>query len=240
MNALRGLLRVGNLDMLRYVHPCGVFRKSDKFGCEPYVFGTWLRLCQVLGERVRVKGKFDRAAVPSLIADLKRVMRQPGLCMEDLKSTLAKHGIIFVLVPHCAGVPVQGYTSLREDGAYQIAMTVREASADIFWFSLFHEIGHIHNGDLEKARRYGEACDNEQSVEDYADVFAKNTLLDPASYGNFVNAKNFTPQAIKAFTASQDVLPEIVVGRLEHGRYVSHSRYARSKRKYKLTAAMVA
>ena len=28
-------------------------------------------------------------------------------------------------------------------------MTIRQSYADIFWFTLFHEIGHILNGDIE-------------------------------------------------------------------------------------------
>lgn len=36
-----------------------------------------------------------------------------------------------------------------EDGALILCMTLRQKFADIFWFTLFHEIAHILNGDTK-------------------------------------------------------------------------------------------
>ena len=48
----------------------------------------------------------------------------------------------------------------------------RRHYADTFWFALFHEIGHILNGDMGISY-----CDD---VEDKADEYARNTLIPKA------------------------------------------------------------
>jgi len=35
-----------------------------------------------------------------------------------------------------------------------MVMTIRGAWADIFWFSLFHELGHIVNGDIGRTAKF--------------------------------------------------------------------------------------
>ena len=49
---------------------------------------------------------------------------------------------------------MQGYIFRRSDGVYQMVLTIRGAFADIFWFSLFHELGHIVNGDIGKSIKF--------------------------------------------------------------------------------------
>ena len=59
--------------------------------------------------------------------------------------------IDFSVMKNFRGAPVQGYIFRRSDGVYQMVLTIRGAFADIFWFSLFHELGHIVNGDIGKS-----------------------------------------------------------------------------------------
>ena len=68
---------------------------------------------------------------------------------------------------------------------YQMVLTIRGAFADIFWFSLFHELGHIVNGDIGKSIKFiddGSDVDKETA----ADLFARDRLLSPESYASFI------------------------------------------------------
>lgn len=101
-----------------------------------------------------------------------------------LKSCLAECGIKFSIVKHFRGAPVQGVIKKSNDGTLSLLMTTRRKFADIFWFTLFHEIGHIINGDIEdKLIDYDFA---KSEAEDKADEFAANTLIDAAEYESFV------------------------------------------------------
>ena len=52
------------------------------------------------------------------------------------------------------GAPVQGYIAKAKDESIRMAITIRGAYAGIFWFSLFHEIGHLYNDDLNKTTKF--------------------------------------------------------------------------------------
>ena len=73
---------------------------------------------------------------------------------EELRSIFAKYGIDFSIVKNFRGAPVQGYVAPKSDGSYQMVVTIRNAYADIFWFSIFHELGHIVNGDINKKTNF--------------------------------------------------------------------------------------
>ncbi len=92
-----------------------------------------------------------------------------------LKTVLGEYGIDFSVVKNFRGAPVQGYIFRRSDGVYQMVLTIRGAFADIFWFSLFHELGHIVNGDIGKSIKFiddGSDVDKETA----ADLFARDRL----------------------------------------------------------------
>ncbi len=77
----------------------------------------------------------------------------------------------------------------NDDGTLNLLMTTRWKFADIFWFTFFHEIGHIINGDIEdKLVDYDFA---KGEAEDKADEFAANTLINPVDYEGFVVKKGF-------------------------------------------------
>ena len=91
-----------------------------------------------------------------------------------LKTYLAECGIKFSIVKNFRGAPVQGVIKKNDDSTLNLLMTTRRKFADMFWFTFFHEIGHIINGDIEdKLVDYDFA---KGEAEDKADEFTANTL----------------------------------------------------------------
>ena len=87
----------------------------------------------------------------------------------------------------------------------------RRLNADTFWFTLFHEIGHIVHGDL------GITFDGKHChAEDAADIFAENMLIPPDAYQKFLNEHGhaITVQSIAHFANQINRDPSIVLGRL--------------------------
>ena len=108
----------------------------------------------------------------------------------------------------------------------------RRAYSDTFWFTLFHEIGHIIHGD------YGITPAHEaKGQEDSADMYAQNTLIPADKYAKFVAHNRFDLQSICAFAEEIGRDPGIVLGRLQNDGKVAFSNTALSKalrRKYKV------
>ena len=128
-----------------------------------------------------------------------------AVIQRDLKNVMEKYGIDFSVARNFRGAPVQGYISPKSDGIYQMVLTIRGAFADIFWFSLFHEIGHIVNGDIGKNLKFLD-YGNDQDKELAADLFASNMLLSPESYERFIQRKDFSIEAICRYAESQNVM----------------------------------
>lgn len=104
----------------------------------------------------------------------------------------------------------------------------RRLYSDSFWFTLFHEIGHIINGD------YGISFEKEKGkVEEKADLYAQNMLIDPEAYKCFVKRKRFDVAAIRKFAQEINRDPGIVLGRLQNDKLVGYSDYSLNALKHR-------
>lgn len=233
---LRKALRVSSLTNLQRILPSGAFRTSTKVTVNPTVVGAWLRICQLEGEKHNIKRSFNTKEIDGLIAELKKVMQKStDEYQKCLTEIFEKHGIKFSIVANFRGAPVQGYIAKDNDGVYQMSLTTRGATADIFWFTVFHELGHIVNGDIAKTSQYIDASTAENIArERKADEFAKNALLNPEKYADFVKKSDFSIWSILKFSRSQEVIPCIVIGRLQKEEHIPYNKYSAYKLHYKL------
>ena len=229
----RKALQISNIANLKELIPDGAFRMSAKTKTDPYVMGAWLRLCQIAGESRNVKTEFSIERVDELIAKAKIIMCSSGESVqESLTDLFGRYGIDFSVVRNFRGAPVQGYISKKKDGTYQMVLTIRGSYADIFWFSLFHELGHIVNGDLAKAEKFIDYNESAE-MEAEADAFASAKLIAPDAYSLFVKNSDFSIEAIREFSASQSIRPYIVIGRLQREKRLDYNRFSSEKVRYK-------
>lgn len=231
--SLRKVLQISNIANLKEMIPAGAFRIAANTTVNPNVLGAWIRLCQLIGDDKTVLSKFDKKYTNDLIKEIKNIMCQKDVSIQgSLRDVMVKYGIDFSVIRNFRGAPVQGYISQKSDGIYQMVLTIRGAFADIFWFSLFHEIGHIVNGDIGKNFKFlDDGSDYEK--EGAADLFASNMLLSPESYKMFVQKRDFSIEAISKYAKSQNVMPYIVIGRLQKEKYLDYRMYSNYKLRYK-------
>ncbi|MEK7112807.1 MAG: ImmA/IrrE family metallo-endopeptidase, partial [Patescibacteria group bacterium] len=92
---------------------------------------------------------------------------------------------------------------------------------DIFWFNLFHEIGHlVLHGKKEKFIEFNNRdLSSVQDKEKDADKFASNELIPEKSYLEFLE-NGLTKQGIISFAQGLGVHPSIIAGRLCHDKKV--------------------
>ncbi len=231
--SLRKALGISDISRLGNIVPAGAFRMSSCQQVNPYVLGAWIRLCQMESEGRAIESQYDVSKIDFLIMEIKKVMLDKNADIQsDLRHVMRNYGIDFSVAVNFRGAPVQGYLSKKNDGTYQMVVTIWGSYADIFWFSLFHEIGHIVNGDLGKNVRFlDDGSDLEK--EKQADLFARNRLMDPDAYQLFVAGNHFTIESIEQFAASQNVMPYIVIGRLQKEKYLRYDQYSHYKLRYK-------
>ena len=233
--SLRKALQMSNIANLKGIVPEGALRMSSKAKVDPYVMGAWIRLCQIAGEKRNVGTKFDIEKLDELVSKAKTVMCNAGESVQkSLTGLFAEYGIDFSVVRNFRGAPVQGFISKKNDGTYQMVLTIRGSYADIFWFSLFHELGHIVNGDVGGSINFID-YDGKSDIEAGANDFASTRLIDPSSYEEFVRCADYSLSAIKSFADSQRIRPYIVIGRLQRENLLEYNRYSSEKVRYKWT-----
>lgn len=231
--SLRKILQISNIANLKEMIPAGAFRMAVNTTVNYNVLGAWVRLCQLTENDKTISSKFDKKYINDLIHEIKNIMCQKDANIQrNLKDVMVKYGIDFSVVRNFRGAPVQGYIFQKSDGIYQMVLTIRGAFADIFWFSLFHEIGHIVNGDIGKNIKFlDDGSDYEKEIA--ADLFASNMLLSPETYEMFVQKGDFSIEAIQKYAKSQKVMPYIVIGRLQKEKYLDYRMYSNYKLRYK-------
>lgn len=230
---LRKYLGVSNLVSLASICPSGAFRMSQKANINQYVLGAWLCLCKKQISSERIDSVFDKRNVKRLIISLKEAMLSPNRDFEkSLFDLFSQYGIDFSIIHNFRGAPVQGYISRKEDGTYQMVLTIRGANADIFWFSLFHELGHIVNGDISRAGTYIDTSDD-KTREEAANRFACDSLIDSDEYEKFVSNGSFTFASISDFSKGLNIPPYIVIGRLQKEELIPWSCFQDKKPKLK-------
>ena len=134
---------------------------------------------------------------------------QPMEFCSPLQSLLSEYGIALIFLPHLKGSFLQG-ASFIDGKKIVIGLTTRGKDADIFWFSLFHELAHIILGHI------GQIMGTTEEDEKKADQWAKDTLISPIEFEKFKTHNDFTESSIHAFAAQQGIAPGIVVGRLQN------------------------
>lgn len=231
--SLRKTLQISNIANLKDMVPKGAFRMSVNSKVDPYVMGAWIRLCQLAGEKRNITTKFDVEKIDELVDKAKLVMcNEEESIQKSLIKLFGEYGIDFSVVRNFRGAPVQGFISKKKDGTYQIVLTIRGSYADIFWFSLFHELGHIVNGDVNSSINFID-YDGNADIEIGADVFASSSLIDTGAYEEFVRCADFSLSAIKTFAESQQIRPYILIGRLQREKLLEYNRYSSEKIRYK-------
>lgn len=194
---------------------------------DPYVLFAWQRMCELQTEDMQIDVPFDADRLAACIPDIKQQMFEPDpmKMVAALKNLFAQCGIAFDVVHHFRRAPVQGFIKQTKPNKVILCVTIRGKGADRFWFSLFHEIGHLLNGDL--TTRFVDFESVKAEIEDKADSYARNTLLDPSLYRAFIAEGNYTAlKEIKKFARTVGVPHWVVVGRLHKDEYLDWSLLA--------------
>ena len=233
---LRKFFNVSNLDSIPSIVSAGAFRAQTSVNYDPYVLFAWLKICESLSEKIETEYVPQEEQLEKLLALCPKIKELSLLPQEkfitELQNYFSSCGIAFVIIPAFEGVPVQGFIKTNQDGKTTIGMTFRQKRADIFWFTLFHEIGHFINGDSKQKFIDFESVENTRETK--ADNFAQKMLLDSSAYSQFVNENNVSLKRIISFAESQNVAPSIVIGRLQHDKVIGWHEYTDNIEKYEV------
>lgn len=220
---IRQLLGVSSLTSLETLNKAR-YRAQFAKNTSDNIMYTWQYLCEKKTETQTDK-QLDVKKLTNSLDQIKNVMHQDAAKHIDLiQEILNDCGVLFVVEKDVKKAPIKGLTVKTKKDQVMIALTIRGKFVDIFWFTLFHEIAHVINGDYLKNQEHWKK-DNE--MEKKADEFAANILIDKNLYKEFIIKNDFSIESIKSFSKINGVLPAIVIGRLMYDKYIPWGTYQR-------------
>jgi addiction module HigA family antidote len=195
-----------------WMRPAGVFRMSVKFKAEPGAVATWLRLGELQAQKVQTKA-YDKARFRRILDEIRKLTVQPCEVFQPRMIELAAAaGVAVTFVPEIKKCPVSGVARWLSPDKALIQLSLRYKTDDQFWFSFFHEAGHILN-DPKKEVYIDDGDSSDDDREGQANRFAGEFLIPPDRCARLHELT--TREEIKQFAKSIGIAPGIVVGRLQ-------------------------
>ena len=137
---------------------------------------------------------------------------------------LERLGVRFVFVGSLPGAKIDGAAFWLDPTAPVVAVSLRFDRIDSFWFTLMHELAHIHEGhaktgylDTELIGATVEQLSNRPEYEKRANRLASQWLIPEEALRAFVRNTRpyFGRKRVREFASRIGVHPGIVVGRLQ-------------------------
>ncbi len=198
-------------------HLEAAFRRPRNAKTSLYSLGAWLRKGEIIGTLAECEPYNEDAFLKALSAA--RALTAGGFA--DIASKLNRLfnqcGVAVALVPELPKAPACGATRWLTPKKALIQLSLRYKTDDQFWFSFFHEAGHIALHHKRGVLIEEVGCAGQE--EDEANRFAANTLVPPETWSAFkakLAGANISANSVLAFAKSAGVAPGIVVGRLQH------------------------
>jgi len=224
---LREFLQISDLTQIPKITYNAAYRAqlTSNVKVDPFVLFAWQRLCEKKTDNIQVKNSLDKDLLRKNVSKIKSLMfGKISEGVNEIQNILAECGVAFQVVKNFRGAPVQGFIKESSDGRLILCLTIRGKRADRFWFTLFHEIAHILNGDYKT--RFVDFDSVQGKAEQIADQYAGDTLISPELYRKFILSKDCTSwERIVAFAEAAGVKPFIVLGRLQNDEYLDWSDY---------------
>jgi HTH-type transcriptional regulator / antitoxin HigA len=225
---------VNSLSFIANTEPIA-FRKKDGVEIKEEGIATWLRCGEIESKKVALP-EYSAKKLQQALSKIKLLsVKKPEEFSTEIKQTLNLCGVSLVYIPHFSGIGVSGATRWINNNPL-IQLSIYYSWADIFWFNLYHEIGHLLlHGKKEKFIEF----DNRDLIaakdkEDEADKFASNELIPEISYREFVKY-SLTISGIIEFAKNLGIHPGIVAGRLCHDKRADWSKVTNLRSRLKFT-----
>lgn len=207
------------------------FRVSNHNNISHEAIATWIQVARIKAQAIQTES-FDKKRLKENLSELKSLMNYDSInkSIKELQQLLNSCGVALVLLPHFKKTQVNGATFWLDNDKAVIVMSLRGSLSDVFWFSLFHEIGHIM---LHPKREffledgYNDPKLEAQEIE--ADEFASQLLISEKDFDKFVSIGIFSITSVRSFAEEQGIKPSIIVGRLMRYKHIAYNDYKLSK-----------
>jgi len=133
----------------------------------------------------------------------------------------AQSGVALAPVPEIKGAPVSGAAKWLTPTKAMICLNLRGKSNDRFWFTFFHEAGHILHD--SKKETVIDVDYHDDPNEHQANQFAASLLIPDCHSQELRELTSYS--AVEAFARRIGIAPGIVVGRLQRDGVIEYRQF---------------
>lgn len=192
-------------------NPAVAARRSHCFESQPGSASAWIRQGELQSQKIACR-PFDKVLFQKALQMIRSLTcEEPEKFEPEMKRLCAKAGVALALVPEMKKVPWNGATKWLSPQKAMILLCLRGKGEDKFWFSFFHEAGHVlHDGKKDLLINNG-SRDDPREVR--ADKFAAESLVS-ARYDGRIKAFH-SNREIVSLAKELGISPGIVAGRYQ-------------------------
>ncbi|WP_460611383.1 ImmA/IrrE family metallo-endopeptidase [Hymenobacter terrigena] len=219
----------------RYATPltAAAFHTSTTFALQPGPVAAWLRYGEIEAER-RDCQPWNPTLLNSQLPAIKRLTKQkdPAIFLPQLIALCADCGVAVVVARAPAGCVASGATKFVSPDRALLMLSFRHLTDDHFWFTFFHEVGHLllHGPNELFLEGAGKDVWDERKEEE-ANSFSADLLIPPSLRPRLPRLP-LTRRGIVTFAIEAGTSPGIVIGQLQHLGRVPHQKLNTYKRRY--------
>lgn len=186
-------------------------RRSLCFETDPGSASAWIRQGELQAYKITCK-PFDKLLFHETLKKIRGLTRKSAKNFQaELRWLCAEAGVAVAFVPEMKKVPWNGATKWLSPRKAMILLSLRGKGEDKFWFSFFHEAGHVLN-DRKKDLLINDDR-NDDPREAKANQFAAEFLIPPKYNADIKKMK--TEDQIVDLAQELGISPGIVAGRYQ-------------------------
>ena len=210
----------------RYADARGAYRHSPRFKSRQPALATWLRLGELQALETECM-EFDAGSFRGALACIRESTRKPAdNGIREAVDLCREAGVALVFVPLLPHTHLSGAARWTGPHKAVIQLSDRHNTNDHLWFTLFHEAAHLilHRSKYRSSIFVDEAVfqgEGEQELQ--ANEWAADFLIPKDDWLNFTASGKFGDVSVAGFAEDINIAPGIVVGRLQHERFVPWS-----------------
>lgn len=211
------------------------FRTTLAFEPNPVAVASWLRAAEMAAERIECQA-WDSSAFRQVLVNARKLTRwnRPERFLPALQTMCASAGVAVVVVPAPKGCLASGATRFLEETKALIVLSLRYKTDDQFWFTFFHESGHLllHESESIFLEDGSEVTEVE---EEEANKFAEEIIL-PGELSQELEALPARAKPVIRFAVRTGISPGLVVGQMQHKGIISFKQLNSLKRRFSWAA----
>jgi HTH-type transcriptional regulator / antitoxin HigA len=214
--------------------PVVAYRKSQVYESDPYALATWLRVGELEAAEIET-APYDHDRFLQVLQDARQLTRlAPEQWQPRLVDACAAAGVAVAIIPAFDGARANGATRWLGPSKALIQLSIRYRWEDVFWFTFFHEAGHVVLHRKKDIFVEGLKSTHEDAarakLEAEADRFASRVLI-PETYEP--RLRQITLGQVEPLARELGIAPAIIVGRLQHDRRLPFNQGNQHRRRFK-------